>query len=185
MTSRFDPTRPPEVSRRGIRASAIGGAVGILIGVSAPVVTFFVIRGRDPAAAAGGPPMFAVVLGALGVGLAFALVFLFVGRSLRRMTDPARRQFLLLQSGQPAQATVVSVSDTGMTINKNPQVRLELDVRGRDGGSYRTTTIAVVSRLAASRYQPGATVNVMVDPLDPKHVGLADTAGPAAPEQQS
>ncbi|MFO7675810.1 MAG: hypothetical protein R6X12_05805 [bacterium] len=166
--------------RTGIKVSVIAGAVGLFVGVVAPLVAFLVIRGRTPAAS-GGPPVLALVI-ILGASVAVAAIFFFMARAARRRMVLLLGAGIALENGVPAQATVLALADTGVTINKNPQVRVELEVRRRDGHSYRAAATAVVSRLTASRYAPGTTVNVMVDPRDPRRVallGLAD-AGPSS-----
>jgi hypothetical protein len=98
-----------------------------------------------------------------------------------KFLGPLLRKNRLLDHGVPAQATIVALGDTGVTINQNPQIKLELDVRGRDGRNYRATTTAIVSRLVSARYVPGTLVNVVVDTNDPQQVALVDVAGPASP----
>lgn len=79
----------------------------------------------------------------------------------------------LQASGVPAQATIVSISDSGITLNEDPVVDFVLEVRGQDGGApYRATTRSPISRLDVPRFQPGATVPVKVDPRNPAHVVL-------------
>ena len=176
-----DPGGVPRLvpSRTGIRVSVIAGAVGLLVGVVAPVVAFLVIRDRT-SAGSGGPPVLALVI-IVGASVAVAAVFFFMARAARRRLVLLLGQGIALEDGVPAQATVVALADTGITVNENPQVRVELEVRRRDGHAYRATATAVVSRLTASRYAPGTAVAVMVDPRDPQRValvGLADATPP-------
>jgi hypothetical protein len=52
---------------------------------------------------------------------------------LFRFLGPLLSQQKLAQTGAPAQATILSVWDTGVTINHNPQVGVRLEVRAADG----------------------------------------------------
>lgn len=63
-------------------------------------------------------------------------------------------------------ATINAIQDTGMTVNENPSVQFELTVTDASGFSYDTSHTQVVSRLQIGQLQPGAQVNVRIDPED-------------------
>ncbi|MFO7649959.1 MAG: hypothetical protein R6X13_01265, partial [bacterium] len=166
----------PLVTRPRIGLTMVIAAAGLLLGIVAPMVAFLVIRGRS---APGGPGVLPVLVVA-GVAVLLVLVVLFLARrAARRVTDRFLRETGPIERGIPAQATVISMADTGLTVNKNPRVRLELDVRTADGHNWRAVTVATVSRVATGHYLPGAVVSVVVDPLDPQRVALADIMGQA------
>jgi hypothetical protein len=71
----------------------------------------------------------------------------------------------LMQEGRTGQATIRSISDTGKTLNENPEVEFDLEVK-LDGFTYDVTHRQIVSRIAIPQFQPGATVPVHVDPED-------------------
>jgi len=71
----------------------------------------------------------------------------------------------LMQEGRTGEATIKSIRDTGKTLNENPEVEFDLEVR-LDGFSYDVTHRQIVSRIAIPQYQPGATVPVHVDRED-------------------
>lgn len=76
-------------------------------------------------------------------------------------------------AGLPAEATVVQIWDTGVTVNNDPVVGFLLDVRPADGRApFQAKTRALISRLAVPRVQPGATLRVMFDPQDTTRVAL-------------
>jgi len=72
----------------------------------------------------------------------------------------------LMASGQQGTATVTAIRDTGLTVNENPQVELDLHVCVDGTAPYAVTHRQVVSRVAIPAFQPGATVPVRVDPAD-------------------
>lgn len=75
--------------------------------------------------------------------------------------------------GQPGEATVVQIWDTGVTVNDDPVVGFLLDVKPADGRpGFQAKTRALVSRLAVPRVQPGATLRVMFDPKDTSRVAI-------------
>jgi hypothetical protein len=72
----------------------------------------------------------------------------------------------LMVNGRVASATIAAVRDTGMTINDNPTVELDLNVSLDGGAPYLVTHRQTISRIAIPSFQPGATVPVRVDPAD-------------------
>ncbi len=76
-------------------------------------------------------------------------------------------------TGQPAEATVVQIWDTGVTVNNDPVVGFLLEVKPSDGRpAFQAKTRALVSRLDVPRVQPGATLRVMFDPKDTARVAV-------------
>lgn len=70
--------------------------------------------------------------------------------------------------GVEAEATILAVSDTGVTLNKNPYVKLRLRVEPIGLPAYEAEAKAMVSRLAIPR--PGDGVRVKFDPEKPEDV---------------
>ena len=79
----------------------------------------------------------------------------------------------LMATGRQGTATVTGIRDTGLTVNENPQVELDLQVSVDGGAPYAVTHRQVVSRVAIPAFQPGATVPVRVDPADPHTLLIA------------
>ena len=79
----------------------------------------------------------------------------------------------LMATGRQGTATVTAIRDTGLTVNENPQVELDLQVTVDGGAPYAVTHRQVVSRVAIPAFQPGATVPVRVDPADPHTLLIA------------
>ena len=70
--------------------------------------------------------------------------------------------------GIEAEATILAISDTGVTMNKNPYVKLRLRVEPIGMAAYETEVKAMVSRVAIPR--PGDGVRVKFDPNKPEDV---------------
>jgi hypothetical protein len=118
----------------------------------------------------------------MGVGLMVVMIggsllvtFVVVGFSayifykvFKKMGDSSR----LRQIGIPGTGQILSLSDTGMTINDNPQVALTLNVTSPHDGSYQVQTTSIISRLSIPRVQPGMSVPVKIDPQNPMNVVL-------------
>ncbi|MET7396568.1 hypothetical protein ABZS66_24110 [Dactylosporangium sp. NPDC005572] len=81
--------------------------------------------------------------------------------------------------GLPAAGTVLSVSDTGTTVNDDPLAMLRLRVEPADGSAaFEAVATRLVSRLAAPR--PGDRFAVEYDPADPTRLAVRE-ALPAEP----
>jgi hypothetical protein len=72
----------------------------------------------------------------------------------------------LMANGRVASATIAAIRDTGMTINDNPTVEMDLQVSLDGAAPYLVTHRQTISRIAIPSFQPGATVPVRVDPAD-------------------
>jgi hypothetical protein len=72
----------------------------------------------------------------------------------------------LMANGQPGSATITALRDTGVTVNDNPTVELDLSVSVDGAEPYAVTHRQTISRIAIPSFQPGATVPVRVDPVD-------------------
>ena len=94
-------------------------------------------------------------------------------QTMQGLAAEQQKTAMLMASGIVGQARIDQISDTGTTINDNPQVQFNLTVTipGRD--PYPTTLTQVVSRIAIGSFQPGATVPVRVSPDDPQTLMIA------------
>jgi hypothetical protein len=161
----------------GLRVLWLGlfGVVGLfivaiwLISEASPTLLAPFFRGRDM-------PEWAEIAGYLvlfvpATVVMMAAMFMLIQRSVVGNPDEVRE---LMASGEAAQAVVLRLSDTGTTINENPVARLLLEVRPRTRPAYRVETQLLLSRLAVAQVQPGAVLNVRVDPNDPRKIAFAD-----------
>lgn len=81
-------------------------------------------------------------------------------------TRSIRQQRVRRGEGRPGVATIVRASDTGTSVNDQPQVRIdfELEVGGR---THEVSDKIVMERAKLALLIPGAKVNVLVDRVDP------------------
>jgi hypothetical protein len=110
-------------------------------------------------------PVVGSILAACCVGLtAFCFWFFF--------HDEVRNNHLRT-GGRRAEAVILSVEETGVTVQGNyPQAKLHLLVQPESGESYETTTKFLMNRFEIPAYQPGSRVQVAVDPKHPKKVAV-------------
>jgi hypothetical protein len=79
----------------------------------------------------------------------------------------------LQRVGLSAQAEILSIGETGLTVNGNPVITLDVDVRPADRPPYRATIKRLlVSRLDVPQFQPGRVIPVRFDPRDPSRVSF-------------
>ena len=84
-----------------------------------------------------------------------------------------QRAQYLMANGRQGSAVVQALRDTGVTINDNPTVELDLAVAVDGGAPYAVTHRQTISRIAIPSFQPGATIPVRVDPADQQSLIIA------------
>ncbi|MFD3165975.1 hypothetical protein [Herpetosiphon sp. NSE202] len=100
----------------------------------------------------------------------FAFVLIII---LPRAFGPNKK---LLQQGLPGQARIINVYQTGLRINRNPQIGLVLEING-PLGQYQTETKAVIPMISIPQFQPGAVLPIKIDPNNRNNIAL-DIYGP-------
>jgi hypothetical protein len=91
------------------------------------------------------------------------------------MRQNRQRAEALAATGTQGEATILSLQDTGMFINNNPRVTLQLEIQMPYGAPYQITKTMTVPLIRLSQIQVGSKVQVMVDmsdPTNPDKVGL-------------
>ncbi len=136
----------------GLAAAAVFGVVVSLAVFLVAIVVLLVLAGT-PA----------------GYGIALALVAAAAG-ACWAVWRSHRRTRALLEQGVPAEATVLEVWHTGLTINDNPRVGLRLEVRPAGGPPYGARTRMVIPRLMAGQLRAGSVLKVRYDPQNPQRV---------------
>lgn len=122
------------------------------------------------------------LLGTL-VPIAIITIVVIVGVFIvvRNLSGNSGANRALLQNGQTAQAVILNMWDTGVSINDNPRIGMKLEVRPPNGAPFQAEVKQVISRLSASQYQPGQMLEVKYDPANPSKVAIsAIIAGGAA-----
>lgn len=79
----------------------------------------------------------------------------------------------LQETGVSAQGVIVRIWDTGITVNDDPVIGMEVEVYAAEGKPWLATIPkSLISRLDIPRFQPGEIVKIRFDPQDPSRVGL-------------
>ena len=79
--------------------------------------------------------------------------------------DGVNQMNWLAQNGAEASAEVLSVTDTGATVNMNPVVALALKVTPSAGAAFETIGSIMVSRIAVPR--KGDKISIKYNPAQP------------------
>jgi hypothetical protein len=111
------------------------------------------------------------LVGTIMVVVFFAIIIVALWFAWRPQVQRNR----LVKQGAAAWATVLSIQETGWTVQGNyGQAKLRLSVEPADGGSpYEVETRALINRFDIPQYQPGTRVQVAIDPRDPRKVAVS------------
>lgn len=100
----------------------------------------------------------------------------------RRMAGGFRKAMRIKAQGIAGTATIASMTQTGMYLNNQPQVELQLDVTTPIQGPYRVVMKEWVPLIALGRLTGGVPLPVKVDPADPNGVVIEwEAPGAGAP----
>lgn len=83
-----------------------------------------------------------------------------------------RRNKRLRLYGTAAQAKILKIWDTGVSVNDNPQVGMQMIIYAADRPPFQAETKSIVSRLQIPLIQVGSLVDVKYDRQDPSKVAL-------------
>ncbi len=100
----------------------------------------------------------------LAITIVLALVII---RFIRKTMGQDRN---IVENGIPAHAKILSVRQTGVMLNNQPQVEFLLEVHPPSGMPYQAQAKAVVSLIQIPQVQPGTEVAVKIDPTDQSKV---------------
>ena len=104
---------------------------------------------------------------------ALLLAVLFTGCAVADRMSGVSEARRIQEAGTPATARILKIWDTGITVNDDPVIGLEVEIAREDGSAY-TATIpkSLISRLDVPQFQPGMSVGVRIDPQDPAKVAI-------------
>ncbi len=105
-------------------------------------------------------PLFIFLALALNIA---PFVILFITDRIKKKKLLAENE-LFLKTGTLADAMVMGVEDTGITINNDPVVRLTIEINSGSAGSFEKTIETTVSRILIPR--KGDIIKVLYDQKD-------------------
>jgi hypothetical protein len=158
-------------ARVGMKAGLIGGMVGMLVAIGTVIVVSVVI----------GAPWYAAVAIGIVAFLFMAALLVIPYIVLKKVAGPQVDRKKLLEKGEPAEATILKVEDTGVTLNEiYPQIKVLLEIRPAGRPPYQAEIKMLINRLDIPQFQPGMVVPVMIDPRSPNGVAIVSGGGAAA-----
>jgi hypothetical protein len=95
----------------------------------------------------------------IGVSVVIAIVYLLVNRRASAMQA-------LTKTGLPGQARILEMTQTGVYINENPQVKMKLQVQAQGIAPYQCEIKATVPLIAIGMLGTGRPLTVYVNPND-------------------
>ncbi len=143
------------------RRSNIIAYIGIFIGLGGFILGMVVSIASEP------------VLGSI-----FSLIFIVIfGLAFGLPYFRNRKRLKLLKTGRRADGKILEVWDTNVTMNKQPQIGLKIEVKPQTGAPFTSEIKMIISRLQTSYYQPGMSCIVRYDPDDTKTVAIESIGG--------
>lgn len=117
------------------------------------------------------PILFVVVFTAVMVAVGIVIYKVFF--------SSRKKKAALLAAGEDAEATILAVADTGVTLQNGLyfQVQFDLEVQPAAGAAFRASVKDYVSRVSIAQYQPGVKVRVKYNPQNPAEVAITGHAG--------
>lgn len=121
-----------------------------------------------------------LVAGALFGGIMLGVAVLYVVIVWFFWLGPTLEHKRLISVGVPAQGTILEIHDTGTTVNKDPLVKLLMEVRLPGTAPYKVQSRTVISRLNVAHFTPGTPVGLRVDPKNLQKVIIESVGGGAS-----
>jgi hypothetical protein len=123
--------------------------------------------------------MGSLILVSVVVPIAVAVLVLVM--VFKRLGGMSRTSKIRDKGGLPGQATILSIAETGMTINEtNAVLRFGLAVQVQGRPQYQVEITQSVPRIAMGMVAPGRVVAVWVDPADQSKVAIDFSMVPPA-----
>ena len=91
-----------------------------------------------------------------------------MSQTMDQMQSDAHKAQHLQANGRTGMATITALRQTGTFVNENPEVEMDLQVSVEGMAPYAVTHRQVLALIAVPQFQPGASVPVKVDPMDPQ-----------------
>jgi hypothetical protein len=130
-------------------------------------------------------PLIGPIIGLVGIIIA---VVIFIGvsvfiykmffKSLVQTSGLATAGNNLQNSGKEADAIILEMRESGLTVKEYSEVELLLEVHPKDRQPFHVKITTAIYRLHTHLFQPGAKLKVKYDPNDLSNVDIASTPVP-------
>ena len=120
--------------------------------------------------------------------MAFFIAFRVFLKPLKNFFGGSRETRRILSTGRSALAMVSQIGESSIggttTINDQPYLNLQLEVRDGNTLPYTVEMDTIIPRSAVPQFQPGAMIPIKIDPNDPQKIAI-NWSGQAGGGQQS
>jgi hypothetical protein len=131
-----------------------------------------------------GKPAMMVAIIVLSTLVPIVIIAVVIGGMMRSQASNDE----LLRTGLPARGRILQVGHTGGSVavmgHRHLRLSLQLEVHPAQGAPYVAQTTQLVSELQLASVQPGAAVELRVDPKNPTRIALAGFGGPMGMQGQ-
>ena len=104
------------------------------------------------------------------------LVLVFVGRTVSKVTRGLNQNIQqtnqVLMNGEPAEATVLNLAPSGVSVNYSMMMDVLLDVQPPNRANYQASVRTLIPQYKMAQVQPGQRVHVMIDRLNAGNVAI-------------
>ena len=115
----------------------------------------------------GGAGLFTIIITIVAVAIPCLLtVGIFAGVIIWQRNQQ-KKAMNLAQNGIQGTATIMGLADTGMRMNDNPRVQLQMQIELPGQPPYTVNKTVTIPLIRLSQVQVGQQVVVFVDPADP------------------
>ena len=118
----------------------------------------------------------------IGGSIAAAIFFGVMAFVWFKFLRPMAQNQRIRKSGERADGKILRIWDTGVTVNDNPQIGMEIEVIEEGMDPWTAEATAIISRLEPHKFQPGVMVAVNYDPEDHSKIAVLGLAGEVAPQ---
>ena len=106
------------------------------------------------------------------VSVSLVVMFTLVHRALFPFLQAEKIKQRLKKEGVMAEAVLLEMEQTGLYVNKLPQVRLQMRVKHESGGNFISETREALTLADLAQLPVGSTVKVRYNPRNRKEIML-------------
>ena len=109
-----------------------------------------------------------IICAIIGISLPLFITILILVRFI--INNAERKK--ILKIGKSAKGTIISIKQTGMYVNQQPEILINIKVEPEGEPAFEAKIKKIVSLLSIPQIQPGQTVTVKYDPNNHSKIAL-------------
>lgn len=104
------------------------------------------------------------------ITLSLAISWFVLSRTLMPLLKIGRLKKRLLREGVEAEAVLLNMEQTGLYVNNQPQIKLQVQVQPQSGRNFVSEVREVLTLIDLSQLRIGTTLKVKYNPANTKEV---------------